>query len=815
MAISVGSVSVDVVPSARNFSRDLQAQLADQDVLIRAKLDDKGVQAELTELDRDRSMKLGVEVDDRAAKAELEKLSRTGTAKVKVDDGGSIDKTDRKLHGLITTLVALAPAAAPLTAVAIAGGAALTGLGVAGILAFKGIEAEMTKGTPLGLEYSGMLGTLKTDLAGLEHTAASGVLKGFTDSASDVHAEIPQLRNEVGLLARSLGSDLAPATSGVLGLFNDLSPVINEIDGDVHRAAVGFDTWANGPGGRAFAAYLAEELPKVGAALEAIIAAGAHVVQALLPLGGPVLTGIEGIGAAIHAIPLPIIQDLFIAFLGYKSIVAADLATQAFTKTLGRLGIMSVTTAAKVDTLAASETVAARAGGGAAAGGGVGLLGAGGLLGRGIGSLGLGAAAGVGGAIAGGLGVGVLAAQLIDQHQGGVNTKAANSIVTGGQSSLAAAQKQLAAYQAQLKELGAQEAAQAAAGGIGQSQGGALANTYEDLSGKASNLSEVIKLASAQMAKNAAQNKALGLTADGTRDAITGETVAMSVWIAQQDKAISVQQGLISATINQHQALADATKSLKTNGETLDLNTQKGRNNQLALLGLGSALHAKIDADAAAHVSQSKQNADFAAAQDQLYGVARKFGLSSTAAQKYVDKLLGIPQDVTTTVHINGIAASEAQIKALKAYEGSAQFFANQKSGSQQPTIPGKKPKKGPPHAGGGLITGDGTETSDSILTPTSNREYVIRAEVVDALGVPYFDKLNATGGKAYVPSIAPTVVPVTRASSAVAGARSGGPQLPAISYRDVYTVDLEALTRQQTIAQQDLAAIYSLLAPA
>ena len=53
--------------------------------------------------------------------------------------------------------------------------------------------------------------------------------------------------------------------------------------------------------------------------------------------------------------------------------------------------------------------------------------------------------------------------------------------------------------------------------------------------------------------------------------------------------------------------------------------------------------------------------------------------------------------------------------------------------------------------AGGGLITGPGTGTSDSIHALVSNREYIVKADAVQHYGVNFFDNLNAkrfaTGG--------------------------------------------------------------------
>jgi hypothetical protein len=54
--------------------------------------------------------------------------------------------------------------------------------------------------------------------------------------------------------------------------------------------------------------------------------------------------------------------------------------------------------------------------------------------------------------------------------------------------------------------------------------------------------------------------------------------------------------------------------------------------------------------------------------------------------------------------------------------------------------IPGKQPYE---KSQGGHIQGPGTATSDSIPARLSDGEYVIKAPVVAALGVEFFDRLN------------------------------------------------------------------------
>lgn len=67
--------------------------------------------------------------------------------------------------------------------------------------------------------------------------------------------------------------------------------------------------------------------------------------------------------------------------------------------------------------------------------------------------------------------------------------------------------------------------------------------------------------------------------------------------------------------------------------------------------------------------------------------------------------------------------------------------------------------------AAGGLVTGPGTGTSDSILARLSNREYVIPSHVVESVGVPFLDNLRSGGSNA--------------TAATAAGSSSGGGSSP------------------------------------
>lgn len=118
-------------------------------------------------------------------------------------------------------------------------------------------------------------------------------------------------------------------------------------------------------------------------------------------------------------------------------------------------------------------------------------------------------------------------------------------------------------------------------------------------------------------------------------------------------------------------------------------------------------------ADAAARASIIKSREEF-------IKLAEKLGLSAAAAKKLADELLGIPKNVTTVV----------TTKYVKVDGGYQLSDDNGPRG----------------HAAGGLIRGEGTGTSDSIVRRVSDGEYVIRAAAVKRMGVRALDAINSGG---------------------------------------------------------------------
>lgn len=90
--ISVGSVSVDVVPDATGFARELKAKLSGISVAIGISVDTTQLRAQLEEVTRERTATINVNADTAAAEAQIDAVARSREAHVDIDTGGSVAK---------------------------------------------------------------------------------------------------------------------------------------------------------------------------------------------------------------------------------------------------------------------------------------------------------------------------------------------------------------------------------------------------------------------------------------------------------------------------------------------------------------------------------------------------------------------------------------------------------------------------------------------------------------------------------------------------------------------------------------------------
>ncbi len=121
---------------------------------------------------------------------------------------------------------------------------------------------------------------------------------------------------------------------------------------------------------------------------------------------------------------------------------------------------------------------------------------------------------------------------------------------------------------------------------------------------------------------------------------------------------------LYGSTTDVAQALADTTKAIKENGTTLDLNTQKGRDNRTALENLATTLASNLEAYRSVNGEGPRTDAVAEANRQSFIKLATQLTGSKQKAIELANKLLGIPS-VTPKVRVD-TGSSESRIQAIK-----------------------------------------------------------------------------------------------------------------------------------------------------
>lgn len=187
--------------------------------------------------------------------------------------------------------------------------------------------------------------------------------------------------------------------------------------------------------------------------------------------------------------------------------------------------------------------------------------------------------------------------------------------------------------------------------------------------------------------------------------------------------------GIRNAEVGFEAALDAATDSIKENGRTLDINTEKGRANRTALDNIASSGWAWVDQMREQGATDDELRAKMQRTRDEYIEVARKMGMSEKAAKKLADQLGLIPGRITSEVEVDTSDATRklnAWIDAAQRRQVSINIGAN--AGGTGRT--GQTAK-----ATGGSVVGPGTGTSDSIPALLSNGEHVLTASDVAKAG--------------------------------------------------------------------------------
>jgi TP901 family phage tail tape measure protein len=235
------------------------------------------------------------------------------------------------------------------------------------------------------------------------------------------------------------------------------------------------------------------------------------------------------------------------------------------------------------------------------------------------------------------------------------------------------------------------------------------------------------------------------VSATGAADATSGlPPVAEAAAKTAQDAADSTKawadalNGLNSPALDARaaarafeEAVDGVTSSIKDNGKTLDIHTEKGRKNQAALDAVAKAAIDQIGALQANGASQGSLQKTLDTSRDRLIKAAMQFGMTKAQAKKYADQVLQIPASKTTTATFRTVG--------LTALQQAGQYLKDLHDKHITLTVGtvkvGNTKVNAGQFAGGGGVEGPGTGTSDSVPALLSNGEHVWTAAEVQAAG--------------------------------------------------------------------------------
>lgn len=283
---------------------------------------------------------------------------------------------------------------------------------------------------------------------------------------------------------------------------------------------------------------------------------------------------------------------------------------------------------------------------------------------------------------------------------------------------------------------------------------------------------ELAAQASAEQAKALAE---VGLAADGTIDDLDKLVTAMM-------NAGLIQLSANDALRNYYASLDAVDASIKKNGTTLDIHTEKGRENQAALDAVAQSTLNLTKANAKNGASQEELSATLHTGYDDLMANYAAFGITGDAADELARKALGIPKGVPIDVAIQNYADTMAKINGVKValdgittYKEVAIHVAYTESGT---AVRDRASDAGggnttQAYAAGGAVYGAGSKGVDSVRSVLAPGEHVLSDSDVDAMGgqaavYAFRNQLHNGGGVRPMYAAPAPLAPAARGGSAV-----------------------------------------------
>jgi hypothetical protein len=452
-----------------------------------------------------------------------------------------------------------------------------------------------------------------------------------------------------------------------MNLFHQANPLFVQGAQFINQIAAGFLRWTQDGGLTSFIAYAEQQLPIVMSTLGNLVQMVTNVITAFAPIGTVVLSALDGLSWAIASIPTgdllmlgtfalsafaafkawgalqPIINDISISLRGVGVSVDAALGPIG----LVALGVTGLVTAFSL--ISGAQTQATQAANNWAQ-----------ALEADNYQIGQQSQA-------------MLAKNLHDSgqlqtaHQLGISTETYTKAVLGNKDALDQVNQKITAA---TKSANTMKDGQLS-GTDAQKQNAVAADVLKKaLDGQIGSMAEGQKIAQAYKDALNAANGATGTAvsmADQLRDAQTKAMNATDKFAQALQNLGNTNLSEAAANIAYQQSLADSDAALKTNGATLDINTQKGRDNMTALDNVASSAIALVAAHAKAGASTTDLTNDMATARASFVATAQKMGATADEANHLADQYGLIPKNVTTNAQLTGVTAAQAAAASLQA----------------------------------------------------------------------------------------------------------------------------------------------------
>lgn len=206
--------------------------------------------------------------------------------------GGGLFSAPVIIGGIVTGMALLGP----VTAAAAAAMAGFVGVAGTGLLAYQGFKKEIEDGTALGQVLQGQLDGIKSEFTALGTTAAKAMQGDVLAGLGDIRAFLPTINDEVEALAGHLGRAFRTSAGGLISGLENAMPLLEDGGKYAEILANKFADFTSSQDFKDFVDYARRELPNLGQAMVSLAGGIKDIAVSLAPAGDGLISIINLLG---------------------------------------------------------------------------------------------------------------------------------------------------------------------------------------------------------------------------------------------------------------------------------------------------------------------------------------------------------------------------------------------------------------------------------------------------------------------------------------------------------------------------------------